>query len=575
MHRISKRALLALIITIVTVISANKYWFVVKPISVDFDIKANGTYNIEAQLNRKDDDKFTKSKYAKKELKLNDEEYHANIQIRANRIKFPKRFRLVIDCTNTTPIEIKNISLKDGKYKFNDLSKFALENQGGGIVKVVNNKLIIYPQNNAFILTYKDTLKMRATMKFDAKVLIIIAVLTFLLTYKLTNYVANFNTLKNEPRTEVVFLAIFFILLFIPMCKISQEEISPKENRTLAKWYPLINSESEINFKFGDNFNSWFNDRFYLRDKLVDLNIYLTFALSRGVYKNGTTFFNKNDYWAFDSRFVGTTSFDKQFKIYEKKLQKLNDLCKRNNVKLYIFLAPAASEIYPDEFSRTTGVKNIKYNGENFANYMKAQNLDFVISPLKELQAQKSRPIYTKGDVHWNEEGAFIAYNKLICRIKKDFPSFQILNEKDFTITNDIYSKTDYNNYPTKGCLYNSLNVSKKYLKTLYKHFVFKDINNISTIKINGSNYLGDTSSYYKNAKNKLTVLMIGNSYEENLADFMIPSFTKVIKIRRTDENEDLDIQKIKNYIDKYKPDIFISEFMSYEVPSFLLLYRN
>ena len=53
-----KRTVIAIIITIITIIATNKYWFVIRPMSVNFDIFGHGACNIEVQLNNKDDDEF-------------------------------------------------------------------------------------------------------------------------------------------------------------------------------------------------------------------------------------------------------------------------------------------------------------------------------------------------------------------------------------------------------------------------------------------------------------------------------------------------------------------------------------
>lgn len=107
---------------------------------------------------------------------------------------------------------------------------------------------------------------------FNFEPFTIILVLTYLLAYKLSDYVANFNTIKEKSKTEIIFLCIFFIFLFIPMSHINQDEISKQEKRTLAKWEPFIEKGNNINYNFGKNFNNWFNDRFNLRTKLIALN---------------------------------------------------------------------------------------------------------------------------------------------------------------------------------------------------------------------------------------------------------------------------------------------------------------
>ncbi|UKI40868.1 MAG: hypothetical protein L6V95_12230 [Candidatus Melainabacteria bacterium] len=51
-----------------------------------------------------------------------------------------------------------------------------------------------------------------------------------------------------------------------------KEDISTQENRTLAKLNGFIKENGEINYKFGENYNEWYNDRFNLRKEVITVN---------------------------------------------------------------------------------------------------------------------------------------------------------------------------------------------------------------------------------------------------------------------------------------------------------------
>ena len=402
------------------------------------------------------------------------------------------------------------------------------------------------------------------SIHFDLKLFIIIATLTYLLAYKLSDYIADFKTIKKKSRSDIIFLSIFFIMLFIPMSHINQKEISKNENRTLAEWEPLLKENYEINYNFGKSFNNWFNDRFLTRNELICLNRKIKILFSDNIYAEGSRYFNKKNYWAFNKDWVATNSYQKEFQKFEYNIRKLNDFCNRHGIKLYILIAPPTSEVYEKEFKETTGIKNIVNNGEDFAQYMKNKDLDIIVSPLKELIAAKNNNPYTKGDVHWNEYGAFIAYQKLMKRIKHDFPKINILKEDDFKITKDIYSQTDYMNYPTEGNLYRELQIDKKYLNTEYSHFEYKGTEEVKRTK-KKIDY-SDENTYNKNSINPQTVYMIGNSYEECLAEFIIPSFKQVVKVRFNNyDSRELQMSRFEDDILKNKPNILILVILSNE----------
>ncbi len=563
---IKKRAIIALIITIIAVAATNKYWLFPLPMPVDMDVEGKGNCSIEVQLNKKDNTLFNKIRQEVKEVNL-DNTSHLEFKIKDS--KHPKKIRLVIlNLPINVPFTIKNMNLKNGKFKIRDYERAEVR---GAQILSNKNELIIKPNNSVVNITFADKINIFSSINVDIKILIILFVLVYLFAYKLSDYAANFNTVKEKSRVKIIFLSIFFILLFIPMSHISKEKISVRENRTLANFKPLITNTKEINFNFGKNFEEWFNDRFFLRNELIRINNFIRFHLESDIYNERNVYFDKRTHWAFNAGYAAVSSYENEFEEFEVNIKKLNNFCKKNNIKLYILIAPPSPEIYPDEFSAATGIKNIVYNGENFSVWAKKRNMDYIVSPLKELKSQKDEITYTKGDVHWNELGAFISYKKLMNRIKEDFPSLYILNENDFDIVKDVYSQTDFRNYPEKGCLYRELHIGKKYLDTIYSHFIYKDLKNIIELRIGK---VTDEDVSYDNSRNKLSVFMIGNSYEENLADFIIPSFQRVYKRRfNVTESKKLQINRFEDDILNHKPDILILTVLSQEIKCFKDLY--
>ena len=133
-----KRTIIAAIITTFILFFTNNLWLNFKPMSVDFNISGKGICEIEVQLNNKNNDKFEEVKSLGKKINLG-KTRHAQYKI--NQANFPKRLRLVFKNLNS-PVEIKNITLKNGKYKIDNLSKFTLSE---GRLAVTNNTIVITP----------------------------------------------------------------------------------------------------------------------------------------------------------------------------------------------------------------------------------------------------------------------------------------------------------------------------------------------------------------------------------------------------------------------------------------------
>lgn len=105
---------------------------------------------------------------------------------------------------------------------------------------------------------------------FDGKLFIIIITLAYMVCYKLVQYLVRFKIVENNSRIDIVFVVCVIAFMFVPVLHINRDEISVQENRTLAKYVPLIDDDSgAINYNFGKDFESWFNDRFFGRKQFI------------------------------------------------------------------------------------------------------------------------------------------------------------------------------------------------------------------------------------------------------------------------------------------------------------------
>ena len=572
---IKKRTIIAIIITIVTIIATNKQWLIFKPMPVDFDIKGKGQCNIEVQLNKKDNDKFNKIKSQSIILDLN-KDTHASFNVKRSR--FPKRIKFVITgLEDNSPVEISNITIRNGKYNLDELSQFI--NTTGKLNKK-NNSLLAYPDNNVINLEYKKTLQVRTAIKFDFKLFVIILILTYLLAYKLSNYIADFKTVKNKSRLDIIFLTIFFVFLFIPMSNINKDEISTQENRPLAKLQPFIYQDGEINYDFGKNFNEWFNDRFYLRQKFIPIYIKYKYMLATDYAEVSLGYVYKKSGWMFYEQSQADTNntfkpiSNIELQMYIRNISKLLFYCKQKNIKLYIVIAPTKEYLYRDsDYINSAMVvektKKLVDTVEKELNYK-------IIYPVQELNKLKNKEyVYYKTDHHLTDSGAFLIYQILLKQIKQDFNDIPISDETDFNITYNNLTRWDSNRKYTEGCNYERANLHDiNLLKTKYKYYDYKKLLNI-TITGQHPYYL------HKNPQGKYKMLIIGNSVCENLSYFLDTSFKEIHKYRFNSNlefpkrNAPLDISGYEPIIKEQKPDILLLFLSSGYIDNFKDLYKN
>lgn len=560
-----KRVVLSIVITGVIVGLTSQYWLIRKPVIVSFDAVGQGQTTFEAVLNKKDDDNFSRNNKGKVEINL---DAASEITIPVYKAKHPKRFQIIVRQDFSEKgggLLLSNIRVDN---QLLDLSEFYANSCK---IKIENNSIYINDVNSFSQLFSKERLNVKPKLIFDIRILTIILIISYLLAYKITSYAADFKSVENKSRIEVFFLAAFFFILIIPSLKINDGVYDKLENRKLSEYKPFL-TKNEINYSFGQDFNSWYSDRFLGRPAFINLYNKLRFFLTYYIYEQNGYYYNKKTKWSFSTGwFPKENNID--FSMYEKNLKKLNDFCKKNGIKLYIVIAPVKCEIYPEAIYP---YKNRISNGEKFKNYINTSfNKEIVTYPLKEMQtASNNEFTYPKGDVHWSEYGALIAYKNLMQIIKQDFPDIHILNNSDFVITKNKLARTDYpSTLFHKGHEYKVMDISINKSSTSYLSYESKFADKLNIINQNST---AASDSYFPYG-NPQKAYIIGTSFCENIHLFLKYTF-KEVKKRRINNSVELPKFKMSRWekeILKFKPDILIIVIQSISIDNFKNLYSE
>ena len=253
---------------------------------------------------------------------------------------------------------------------------------------------------------------------------IIFAFIAFAVLYILLGY---FEKSKHK-RANAFLLFLFFSFLLIPASKINKEDKAPEENRMLAK-FPSLITEKKINNNFGIEFETWFNDRFYMRKQLVRLYNKITAGVNRNLFKEKVLV--GKDGWSFNINDDGVKNYQNVKLFSDKELEKLtlylssiDHWCKANNKKFYFFVAPDNHKIYGEYFRFA---RKIKPDSESrifqLIHYLQKNTGVEIIYPYEAfLEAKNDGPwLYYKNDAHWTYYGAFLGYKELMKSVYRDF----------------------------------------------------------------------------------------------------------------------------------------------------------
>ncbi len=236
------------------------------------------------------------------------------------------------------------------KYKKRLAATFLI---GGGLVALLNSLWLVRVAKHHY------------SFMFD--IFFIILVIAFLIAYKLSNYLADFKVAKNKSRIDIVFLSVFFILLFIPGLRLDNSIKSKNENRYLATYKPLINKNGSLNYNFGNDFEEFFNDRFFMRKTLISLYHLTKSTVSYKYYETNSAIYIKPNHYVLSKTHIPKESdFPKEDILKTTKaLDRFQDFCNKNHIKLYVLVVPYNQHIYQEEikpFDNPEGLKALNDN---------------------------------------------------------------------------------------------------------------------------------------------------------------------------------------------------------------------
>ena len=515
---IRKRTIIAIIITILAICGFKKYWFIYSPMPVDLDITGKGHCNVEIVLNKTDSTDINLGRKENVNINL---DKTSQISVLIKKISKTKKFIIVLtDFVQESPITLSNINLNNGK-KALDMTKFNVE---GARSFVRNNKLVIQPDSKNITLLYQDNLDLYAPSEFDYMLLIIITVLTYLLAYKLANYIADFNTLKGKPKTDILFLLLFFAFLFIPMSHINTNPISKKENRSLAKWKPIVSEYGKFNFSFGTDFNEYFNDRFSNRENFINTYYTILSLFSKNYYEDKSIIYNKKADFSYNKLstdvFMKKSLFtDKELDTIKNSLTHLKKYCDENNVKLYLILSSDKETIYPEFYPTYYKPNNKISRQEQLKKVLKTiPNLNIISTRENILKEKDNNMLFFPYDTHLNSKGLFIEYNTIISEVQKTFPNLRPVNNSDYDLVKAPF-KSD--STPPKRYL-NKENEFDLYYVFKKPHAVLEQEAN-NTIK---SFFFKKYTNKYANNNIKITI--IGDSFHDRYIGLLAETFAGV-----------------------------------------------
>lgn len=413
---------------------------------------------------------------------------------------------------------------------------------------------------------------------FGIESIVIILVFILLLMFVLPKFIQKYKNSDFYLKADFIFIILVFIFMFIPMAHINKARLTPVEKRSLAKYRPLIVLKKEgkiqykkikmpkynikINLKYGKDFDKWFNDRFFQRQNLIYLHNIIYFNLTD---RTNNGFIDKKSLFVYERSDFLHARLSKMKKSFEA-LEKFNEFCRENNVKLYVIIAPKKADIYAPSASYIDDSEDHKDSIKFLEQWNKKSAVNLIYPYTELLKGKESNFVYFKTDTHWTDDGAYIGYKALMNSIKKDFPKVSILKKEDFNYKYNNKIRSEYDRVFEWGGSMNHVGVPefmfKRFHDVKYRYYTHKNANNLIERHFRDKSVKNKLYKYPYGADYK--VILLGTSFSENLTEFLPYTFKEVFRIRNNNvrgkgSKDDFKIMKYyKDVIKEYKPDILI-----------------
>ncbi len=457
---------------------------------------------------------------------------------------------------NTSPVLINQVILSfDGNNKAinkDDLedyfkpNKYVEASNSGYIRKVIGTRSDPF----FYSVDLSDTIKGLKARPNHGRIIINIILSFFLALSCLFAFL--FKTTKKEMQTSFyhAFIFSFFLLMITPHLDeiFNIDDTTITEKRELSKNPKLDIQNIEA---YPKNFESYYNDNFGFRKKMISLSSIIKVKLFKTSPKSDRVIVGKDNwlfYWEEDiqNSYLNKRPFENpNLGNFGNKLKEINEWSSDRNKIFLVTIFPNKHTIYgnkvPERF------KLLKKEGKRrvdqtyiFLNNKNINNLEQekVISKNK-----GNHPLYLKNDSHWNSLGAYYAYKNIMEKLSlSDSGISRPLKIEDFEL--------EFNRDYRKGDLLNLLGVDNR--KGYFKDTYIKFKNSIKRNLTFRKNVYGNRSVVIDNpdAINNKTAIFFGDSYTYELLQFLPIHFNRTIFVRNIKLNNKL--------IEEINPDIIV-----------------
>ncbi len=251
-------------------------------------------------------------------------------------------------------------------------------------------------------------------------------------------------------RTNRALAGLFLLLLWLPMLDSVFHfdwTASLNENRRMAEWPELPRSWHGLQ-AYAGGLEAYYNDHFGCRKCLVQWHNKLKWSLFREKIAGDVRLLPGKDGWLYYTEgdmvdhYTGELQFTpEQLHDWQVLLEKRRDWLAKRGIKYLFVVAPDKHTIYPEYLPDWIKKVRPQTKLDQFIAYMREHSTVPVLDVRDVIRAAKTpHPVYMRTDTHWNDIGAFVAYQKLVESMARQLPALKLepLPLASFDLTNRL-----------------------------------------------------------------------------------------------------------------------------------------
>lgn len=362
-----------------------------------------------------------------------------------------------------------------------------------------------------------------------------------------------------EKVLKKIYVIAFMTVLFVPFLLAHREEnrISESENRYYANVPKVFDEDGKFNQDYIQDFEEWINDNVRFRSLFRELKVTALYHLfgfldmeEVRVGTNGELYRSTmNDVETMQGRDLLS---DSGLELYEANLYHLQNWLAEKNIGFYYMHGYNKMTVLDQYYPAGMIHYDTPYIGEHTENYLVEKDRVHVV-PLYQLlnSTAQTENIYYKyyDEVHWNTDGMYLGYEKLMKTIQEKYPDIDYLTKEDYRIE---YRKEYRDVY---GFLYPlAEEVPGYWIKEAHAKETENEMYDRFSVKSH--------THYFQNTNAARKILMINDSFVRmKMKEHLAESFGESLSVDLTN------LENIEWIVEEYQPDIVLLETVETSIP--------